>query len=115
MAYTPITSDVRSLRADIGDVAAPLILGYSEMASLYDRAAGDYNTTVVYLLQRFMARLTSMYAACETKDARIALQKRIDASKAALEFWKLEAGIFGGSLRTGVLALELDYDDEELQ
>lgn len=113
---TPTTTQVRDLRADVSDITTPLLLGYSEVAALYDRAEGVYNLTVVYALQRVIARLTSLYSACEGKDARIALEKRIAAARALLDYWKMEAGIFGGALTSSYIALELDtVDDYDLE
>lgn len=110
----PTTTQVRNLRGDISDTIGPLLLGYSEIAYQYALAEADYNLTVVYLLRRMIARLHTLYAACEGKDARIALEKRIKGAKEALEGWSLEAGIYGGAIQTGVISLDLDVTEDDL-
>lgn len=103
---TPTLNEVLSIRADTGDVIGPFLLGYQDIADVYNNTDGDYNQTVYTCLRRMRSRLTTLRG-CEHNAA-----ERIKAIDAMLPAWKEEAGAYG-TISTGRLNLGLDAGEED--
>jgi len=112
---TPTTQQINDMRRDTGDQLSPLLLGYADYARLFSQAAGVYALTIYTALTRMIPLILQRMAGCSTKDERDALSKRLEGIKAMLDYWRQEAGVYGGSIGIGTLSYELDADCDNLQ
>lgn len=112
MAYTPTTAQIQQIRLDVGDQTAPLIFGYVAYSSFYDASEGDMALTVYTALTRMIGVLTQRLAAYAMPCEKDALKARLEALKAMLDYWQQQAGVYGGSIRVGVLSYDIDTDED---
>ena len=109
---TPTVSEILALRRDVGDLTPDILVDSADIAMLWDDAGGDAALARYYALRRMVAVLTGMLGRCKDEDDRDNVMERLRATRELLGFWKAEAGVYGGSLRTGVIDLDLDVDGD---
>lgn len=63
MASSTLThAQVLGIRSDTGDETRPPLLGFVEIQTLFDRAGGDVDVTIVYCLRRILAKRSKLIA-----------------------------------------------------
>ena len=95
---TLTTAETQSLRADIGDYAAPLILSNAQLQTAWDRADSSSASARVYALFHIVSRFT------RDRDPRL------KDYQALLELWQKQANMTAGQIETGVIDLDLIED-----
>jgi hypothetical protein len=114
--YTLTADQVLDLRGDLGlkgltDQESNKVFTDEELNRLYNRAGGDYDTTVVYGFRQILAD-TVKYHVYLTGQPEGDKDQTFRNLQAMLDMWKLAAGITGdeglGTLRVGTISLGLN-------
>lgn len=107
-----LTDDqLADFQSDIGITDDETVFTDVELNRHFTRAEGDYNRAVVYALRQFLANAVKF--ADYVQNASQEKQSQIrDGYVMLLNRWEKIAGMEGGPLRTGVIALGLDASED---
>lgn len=112
---TLTATELADIRDVIGDTNTPPHLTDAKIQAQYDLAASDLTLTYVYTLRRLWGRLRQIAdRTTEHGDNELDSQK-LTNTKALLDYWEAQAGLYGGNggLFAGVIDLDLDTDDTD--
>lgn len=108
----PTTAQVTTIRARTGDNRQPYMLQPGRITALFAEADSDVNRTVVLALREIIIGLSTgsidYPPECGDKD------EYLNRLRSALDDFEKQAGIYGGPLRTGVINLRIDAEEDNL-
>jgi hypothetical protein len=108
---TPLTAEqIAAARAITGDTLAPYTVTDAQMQTIYadpDAANGDLARLYVHILRRRLGDAANLVNV-SGDGASTAYQARFDHLRALVAYWERAAGMDGGALSSGRVALQID-------
>jgi len=109
---TTLTSAQKArFRAQCGDTNTTPKIDDTTLQSLYDSAASDEPTTMVYLL-RWLVGLAVDEIQFSQGDQQKSGNQHYEQLERLLAYWENKAGMTGGLMTIGRMTLELDADSD---
>lgn len=117
MTYTLTTTQISNIRRDTGDMIAPFLLEYDDMAAFFDHelVEGDYAHTVFKCLQLMRDKLSAHLERSGDKREQTMIERRLKTIAEKLEFWEAQAGLCGGVVRVGVLQTHINANETDAE